>query len=175
MHKPILALLVTLTIAQAPPVDPPGGLQSISLPAVSESWQFSDAGNTYLVGKSTGKVVIIRGHQPAPVPKPEPDPPPVPTVKPLAWATLVLPTGRLTPELAALRTDAEIRSAISAKRAVFRSYLDTEADIDRLNFRQYLSSQLPLPLLVLQASDGTVIDVKTVTTKDQVIHAIKPD
>jgi hypothetical protein len=181
MIKPILALLATLTIGQSSTIDSPPsppGIQAQSLPAISEpSWTFTDGPNTYIVGKQTGAVTVLRPNgQPAPAP---PGPPPVPTppapVKPASWATLILPSDQLTPQWAALRTDPDIRTALEQSRTQYRSYLDNEVDIDRLNFRNYagLVNQLQIPQLVLQAQDGTVLTVKPIQSKADLLNAVR--
>lgn len=173
MLKHFLAALIVATAAQATPdTDPP--IIAQSLPAIAEpSWSFVDAGTVYFVGKETGNVTVIRADaRPRPAPKPQPTPPPV-VVKPVAWATLILPADKLTPEMAAWRTDAEIRKAMSDGKIVYRSYLDTESDIDQLNFRPFIAKDLGLPQVVTQAVDGSVIQAKTVQSTQDIVNAIK--
>lgn len=173
MFKHFLAALIVATAAQATPdVDPP--IIAQSLPAISEpSWSFADGGAVYFVGKETGNVTVIRADaRPRPAPKPQPTPPPV-VVKPVAWATLILPADKLTPEMAAWRTDAEIRKAMSDGKIVYRSYLDNENDIDRLNFRPFIVKDLGLPQVITQAADGSVIQAKTVQKQQDIVNAIK--
>lgn len=175
MHKYLLTFLASVAIAQSPEPAPQPPIVAQSIPAIAEpSWSFMDGGNAYFVGKQTGTVTVIRmDGRPAPAPTPQPTPPPV-VVNPVAWATLILPADALTPDMAALRTDADIRRCMNDSKVVYRSYIDTETDVDTLKFRQYLSPQLRLPVLVLQDKDGAVISAKTVTDKAGVLNAIKP-
>lgn len=176
MRSPIFTILSTLAAAQGqdftPPADPP--IVAQSLPAIAEpSWSFVDGNATYFVGKQSGTVTILRNEdRPRPAPKPQPTPPPV-VVKPVAWATLILPADKLTPDMAALRTDAEIRTATESAKITYRSYLDNETDIDRLNLKQFLSPQLSLVTLVLQAADGSVVKSVTIQSKADIINALR--
>lgn len=174
MIKHALTALALMVAAQVPQdAEPP--ITAQSLPAIAEpSWAFVDGNNQYFVGKTSGTVTVIRmDGRPRPAPTPTPQPPPV-VVKPIAWATLILPGDRLTPELASLRTDAEIRKAFDAAKITYRSYLDGESDIDRLKFRQFIVAGLSIPQLVLQDKDGAVVGVKSIQDKNGILDAIKP-
>ena len=75
--------------------------------------------------------------------------------------------------MAAWRTDAEIRKTMTDEKIVYRSYLDNENDIDRLNFRPFIAKDLGLPQVVTQASDGSVIQARTVQNQQDIVNAIK--
>lgn len=171
--KHVFALLAGLALAQTPEPPPESPIVAQSLPAIAEpSWTFADGNAVYFVGKQTGTLTIIRTDgrpSPAPRPQPQPTPPPV-VVKQVTWATLVLPAATLSPEMAALRTDGEIRKAMDAAKITYRSYLDTEEDVERLQFKPYATG---IPALILQDKDGTVISAKPIQDKAGIINAIR--
>lgn len=163
MSRPLLAALALLITGQTPapaPVDPPSGIVAQSLPPIAEpSWQFADQGTVYLVGKTTGKVVVIRGGTPGPAPAPVPDdkpkPPPVPDqITGVKWFSVIVDPN--SPEQAAWRTNPALRDSIAKSGLQFRTYLSTETDIDTLGFRSTLGST-GTPCVILQDSSGKLV------------------
>ena len=155
MQRLIAGLLIMVIGCGSAPADPPASIVATSLPAIAEpSWTFTDAGNTYLVGKQSGSVVILRsGNTPAPVPIPPPLPAPVPVVGVKWFSVIVDPS---SPEQAAWRTDSALRSEVERKAINYRSYLSTEADIDSLGFRASLQAT-GTPCVILQDANGKLV------------------
>ena len=137
----------------------PGRMQAQSVPPLTEeSWSFQDNGNTYFVGKSTGRLLILRGES-TPDPQPAPQPPPVPSVKKVAWVSLICdPSDAIA---AAYRTDPQARLTLSRAGVEFRTYVATERDIDILGFRSIVTD-VGLPLVVTQDKDGAVISTRQI-------------
>ncbi len=129
--------------------------QATSLPAMSEaSWIFVDGGNTYLIGKQSGSVLILRsGDEPRPQPRPIPIPIPD-TLTGVKWLSVIVDTDN--PDQAAWRTDSALRSEVERKAINYRSYLSTEADIDTLGFRASLQST-GTPCVILQDASGKLV------------------
>ena len=160
MTKTILATIAFLITGMVPPADPEN-ITAQSLPAITEpSWSFTDAGNTYLIGKSTGRVVVIRGTQPAPIPTPDgrPKPPPIPpiidSIPGVKWFSVIVDPN--SPEQAAWRTDPALRKALELHGVEFRTYLATEQDIDTLGFRATVTAT-GTPCVILQDQSGRPI------------------
>ena len=154
MLKPLLALLISLS---AIPVMADTG-QATSLPAMSEaSWMIVDGGNTYLVGKQSGTVLIIRSGDVAPRPTPTPTPPPLPVPDSLTgvkWMSVIVDPS--SPEQAAWRTDSALRSEVERKAINYRSYLSTESDVDTLCFRSSLAAT-GTPCVIMQDANGKMV------------------
>jgi hypothetical protein len=129
-----------------------------SLPAMSEpSWAITDGGNTYLVGKQSGTVLIIRSGDIAPRPQPRPIPIPIPdAITGVKWLSVIVDTDN--PDQAAWRTDSALRTEVERKAINYRSYLSTEADIDSLGFRASLQST-GTPCVILQDANGKLVKV----------------
>ncbi len=145
-----LALLLILAV----PVMADTG-QATSLPVMSEaSWIFVDGGNTFLVGKQSGTVLILRsGDEPRPQPRPIPIPIPD-AITGVKWLSVIVDTDN--PDQAAWRTDSALRTEVERKAINYRSYLSTEADIDTLGFRASLQST-GTPCLILQDAAGKLV------------------
>ena len=131
-----------------------------SLPAIAEpSWAITDGGNTYLVGKQSGSVLIIRSGDVTPRPTPTPTPPPLPVPDVLSgvkWMSVIVDPS--SPEQAAWRTDSALRSEVERKAINYRSYLSTESDIDTLCFRSSLTTT-GTPCVILQDANGKLVKV----------------
>ena len=158
MQRLIAGLLImVIGCGSSAPADPPATIVATSLPAITEpSWTFTDQGTTYLVGKQSGSVVILRsGNTPTPVPIPPPVPAPVPVVGVKWFSVIVDPS---SPEQAGWRTDSALRSEVERKAINYRSYLSTEADIDTLGFRSSLQST-GTPCVILQDATGKMVKV----------------
>lgn len=129
-----------------------------SLPALSEpSWAITDGGNTYLIGKQSGSVLIIRSGDVAPRPTPTPTPPPLPVPDVLTgvkWMSVIVDPS--SPEQAAWRTDSALRSEVERKAINYRSYLSTESDVDTLCFRASLTTT-GTPCVILQDASGKLV------------------
>ncbi len=145
-----LALLLILAV----PVMADTG-QATSLPAMSESsWIFVDGGNTYLVGKQSGSVLILRSSD---EPRPRPIPIPIPdAITGVKWLSVIVDTDN--PDQAAWRTDSALRTEVERKAINYRSYLSTESDIDTLGFRASLQST-GTPCVILQDANGKLVKV----------------
>jgi len=145
-----LALLLILAV----PVMADTG-QATSLPAMSESsWTFTDGGNTYLVGKQSGSVLILRsGEEPERRPKPRPIPIPD-TLSGVKWMSVIVDPS--SPDQAAWRTDSALRSEVERKAINYRSYLTTESDVDSLGFRSLLQST-GTPCVIMQDANGKLV------------------
>lgn len=170
MSKPLLALLTLLLTFQQSPAQPPADLTAQSLPVISEpSWTFSDAGNTYLVGKQSGRVTVIRSADVPPEPeKPRPKPPPVPDpIAGVKWFSVIVDANN--PEQAAWRTSTDLRKALEAKGIEFRTYASVEQDIDTLGFRQQLTTS-GTPCVILQDGGGKLIKVASPKTLDDIVN-----
>lgn len=148
-----------------------------SLPALSEpSWAITDGGNTYLVGKQSGSVLIIRSGDIAPRPTPTPTPPPLPVPDVLSgvkWMSVIVDPS--SPEQAAWRTDSALRTEVERKSINYRSYLSTESDIDTLCFRSSLTTT-GTPCVILQDANGKLVKViRPATLADimAILEAIK--
>jgi hypothetical protein len=153
MLKPLVALLISLV---AMPVMADTG-QAISLPAMSESsWMVVDGGNTYLIGKQSGSVLILRsGDEPRPQPRPIPIPIPD-TLTGVKWLSVIVDPDN--PDQAAWRTDSALRSEVERKAINYRSYLTTESDVDTLGFRASLQAA-GTPCVIMQDANGKLIKV----------------
>lgn len=131
-----------------------------SLPALSEpSWAITDNGTTYLVGKQSGSVLIIRSGDVAPRPTPTPTPPPLPVPDVLSgvkWMSVIVDPS--SPEQAAWRTDSALRTEVERKSINYRSYLSTESDIDTLCFRSSLTTT-GTPCVIMQDAAGKLVKV----------------
>jgi len=145
-----LALLLILAV----PVMADTG-QATSLPAMSEaSWTFTDGGNTYLVGKQSGSVLILRsGEEPERRPKPRPIPIPDALTN-VKWMSVIVDPS--SPDQAAWRTDSALRTEVERKAINYRSYLSTESDVDSLGFRALLQST-GTPCVILQDANGKLV------------------
>lgn len=155
--KTIAACLALVLAMGAAPMDL-GNIQSRSLPVISEpSWTFSDAGNTYFIGKLSGNVIIVRSGDdpsPAPVPPPIPDdsrPAPIVGAK---WFSVIVDASK--PEQQSWRTDAKLRKALSDRGIQFRSYTSEEADIGSLGF-QTIVGQTGTPCVIVQDESGKTL------------------
>ncbi len=152
MLKPfVVTLLISLS---AMPVMADTG-QATSLPAMLESsWMVVDGGNTYLIGKQSGSVLILRsGDEPRPQPRPIPIPDAITGVK---WLSVIVDPDN--PDQAAWRTDSALRSEVERKAINYRSYLSTESDVDSLGFRASLQST-GTPCVILQDAAGKLVKV----------------
>jgi len=163
----INAILALLLLAQVP-------IPSTVVPPTAErTIVFQDRGRTYVVGADSGKVIFL-DTSPAPNPTPDDDdivPPPVPpVVDKYDFASLIVEPDNGTQ--AAWRTNPAIRKAISDKKASYRSYLSTEADIDRLGFRSPLTEN-GLPLLILQRANGEIVAARKVTSEAEILEVLK--
>ena len=129
-----------------------------SLPAMSEpSWAITDGGNTYLVGKQSGTVLIIRSGDIAPRPQPRPIPIPIPDpITGVKWLSVIVDPDN--PDQAAWRTDSALRTEVERKAINYRSYLATESDVDSLGFRASLQST-GTPCVILQDASGKLVKV----------------
>lgn len=165
MSRPLITALAILFTGQTPspapsPPGPPAEITAQSLPPIAEpSWQFADQGNVYLVGKTTGKVLVIRGGQPAPDDRPLPPPPIPPDTQPISgvkWFSVIVDPNR--PEQAAWRTDTQLRREVLSRGIQFRTYLATEADIDQLGFQSVVGST-GTPTVILQDAQGKMLKV----------------
>ena len=128
-----------------------------SLPALSEpSWAITDGGTTYLVGKQSGSVLIIRsGEEPERRPKPRPIPIPTPeTLTGVKWMSVIVDPS--SPDQAAWRTDSALRTEVERKSINYRSYLSTESDVDTLCFRSSLQAT-GTPCVILQDANGKMV------------------
>jgi len=145
-----LALLLTFAV----PVMADTG-QATSLPAMSESsWIFVDQGNTYLIGKQSGSVLILRsGDEPRPQPRPIPIPIPD-AITGVKWLSVIVDTDN--PDQAAWRTDSALRTEVERKAINYRSYLTSESDVDSLGFRALLQST-GTPCVILQDANGKLV------------------
>ena len=165
----IVAAFLALVLAMgASPMDL-GNIQSRSLPVLSEpSWTFSDAGNTYFIGKLSGNVIIVRsGDDPSPAPVPPPIPDenkPVPIVG-AKWFSVIVDANK--PEQQAWRTDAKLRKALSDRGIQFRSYTSEEADISTLGF-QTIVGQTGMPCVIIQGETGNTLKSISPKTLDDV-------
>lgn len=131
-------------------------IQSRGLPALPEpSWTFADGSNTYFVGKLTGSVVVVRGGEIQP-----PDnivPPPVPeddTIGNVAWFSVIVDPNNA--EQASWRTAPELRSELAKLGIQYRTYGDTERDIETLGFRPTVT-KTGLPVVILQDKNGVIL------------------
>ena len=163
MRRVIAGLLImVIGCGSSAPADPPASIVATSLPAITEpSWTFTDQGTTYLIGKQSGSVMILRaGIEPErPRPKPVPVPPPLPAPVPVVgvkWFSVIVDPN--SPEQAGWRTDSALRSEVERKTINYRSYLSTEADIDTLGFRASLQST-GTPCVILQNATGKMVKV----------------
>ena len=166
MSRPLIAAVALLLTGQTPSPEPlptpspPAQISAQSLPPIAEStWQFTDQGTVYLVGKQSGKVTIIRGGLPAPDEKPVPPPPIPPGPAPLGgvkWFSVVVDPN--SPEQAAWRTDTQLRREVLSRGIQFRTYLATEADIDQLGFQSVVGST-GTPTVILQDAQGKMLKV----------------
>lgn len=155
MRRFLAGLLLIGASAQA------ADMVATSLPAIAEpSWAITDGGTTYLVGKQSGSVLIIRsGDEPErPRPRPTPPPPlPVPDVLTgVKWMSVIVDPS--SPEQAAWRTDSALRTEVERKAINYRSYLSTESDIDTLCFRSSLTTT-GTPCVILQDANGKLVKV----------------
>ena len=154
MRRLIAGLLLTVGSVHG------ADMVATSLPAIAEpSWTFADNGNTYLVGKQSGSVLIIRSGDIAPRPTPTPTPPPLPvpdTLSGVKWMSVIVDPSN--PEQAAWRTDSALRSEVERKAINYRSYLSTESDIDTLCFRSSLTTT-GTPCVILQDANGKLVKV----------------
>lgn len=150
-------------------------IQSRGLPALPEpSWSFMDGANTYFVGKLTGSVVVVRGGEVQP-----PDnivPPPVPEddrVTGVAWFSVIVDPN--SSEQASWRTAPELRAELAKLGIQYRTYGDTERDIDTLGFRSTVT-KTGLPTVILQDKDGRIlkaISPKSLTEVQIIAESLK--
>lgn len=97
------------------------------------------------------------GPGPAPGPGPEPGPSPVPDVivHGRLYVTYVIPENP-TPVQSFLRTSPELRQGLAKMDAAFKSYLETENDLDRLNLGDRVR-ELKTPCAFIQNKDGEIL------------------
>jgi len=156
----MISLLATILLAQS-------SIPSVVVqPSAEERVVFSHHGFTFFVGKQTGQVVVLGDGNPTPPPNPPPVPPDdetKPTIK-AAWFSLIVDPA--SPEQAQWRTNSVIRGLLKDAGVQFRTYADTERDIDLLNFRSDVIST-GLPTVILQDKSGKLIQVKKVTSIEE--------
>lgn len=165
------ALLVALVVAAgsvpayAPPTEQ---ATATALPAMQEaSWVFTDRGTTYLVGKSSGSVLIIRSNAPTPDPiKPEPLPP----ATKAAYFTLIVDPN--SPDQASYRTDTTTRERLTRAGISFRTYNSGEADIASLNFTPLIQRH-GLPLAIVQDASGKLIIAEKIDSSNELYSLIQ--
>lgn len=156
----ILLLLISLWL---PVVSGQSDIQATSLPPLNEeSWTFADNGNVYYVGKLSGKVTVTRGGRPEPRPD-DIKPPPV-VKKGVKWFSLVVDSNDA--QSAAYRTDTDARQKLAKAGIEYRTYVNTESDIDSLGLR-YVVEKTGYPAVVMQDKDGNVIESRRVTSGDE--------
>lgn len=158
---PFIAVIIS-GADPAPPIQSEIKSQSIP-PLAEESWVFADGPNQYFVGKSSGKVTVIRGNSPAPNPNVDPVPPPPPppvVLKETAWVSLILDPADA--QAAVYRTDPQARLYFKRLGIDFRTYLANEQDIAALGFEQTVN-QIGLPMVITQDKDGAVITARRIT------------
>jgi hypothetical protein len=111
-------------------------------------------------------VVVLGDGNPTPPPTPPPVPPPdnKPVVKDVAWFSLIVDPS--DPEQAQWRTNGVVRGLLKDAGVQFRTYADTERDIDLLNFRGDVTST-GLPTVILQDKSGKLVQVKKVTSIEE--------
>lgn len=159
-------IAVILSGADPAPIQPiQTEIKSQSIPPLAEeSWVFADGPNQYFVGKSSGKVTVIRGNSPAPNPNvdpvPDPTPPPPVVTKKTAWVSLILDPADV--QAAAYRTDPQARLYFKRLGIDFRTYLANEQDIAALGFEQTVA-QIGLPMVITQDKDGSVLVSRKIT------------
>lgn len=160
---PLIAIIISG--ADPAPIQPvQNEIKSQSVPPLAEeSWVFADGPNQYFVGKSSGKVTVIRGNAPAPNPNVDPVPPPNPppiVTKQTKWVSLVLDPTDV--QAAGYRTDPQARLYFKRLSIDFRTYLATEQDIAALGFEQ-LVNQIGLPMVITQDQEGAPIVTRRIT------------
>ena len=156
----MISLLATILLAQT-------SIPSVVVqPSAEERVVFSHHGFTFFVGKQTGQVVVLGDGNPTPPPTPPPVPPPdnKPVVKDVAWFSLIVDPS--DPEQAQWRTNSVMRGLLKDAGVQFRTYADTERDIDLLNFRADVTST-GLPMVILQDKSGKLVQVKKVTSIEE--------
>lgn len=168
--KRFLAAITLLSIGCRPVLA--ADIVAQSLPVLSEpSWAFTDQGKTYLVGKESGKVTILRSNEVEPEkPRPKP-PPPVPDqVAGVKWFSVIVDPSNA--EQAAWRTNSELRNELDKRKIEFRTYLSTETDIDTLGFRQTVTTT-GTPCVILQDGSGKLIKTVAPKTLDDLIKIME--
>jgi hypothetical protein len=156
----MISLLAAVLLAQS-------SIPSVVVqPSAEERVVFSHHGFTFFVGKQTGQVVVLGDGNPTPPPTPPPVPPPdnKPVVKDVAWFSLIVDPS--DPEQAQWRTNGVVRGLLKDAGVQFRTYADTERDIDLLNFRGDVTST-GLPTVILQDKSGKLVQVKKVTSIEE--------
>jgi hypothetical protein len=106
---------------------------------------------------------------PGPTPPP-PVPPPAPVVLGKLHATLIL-ADPPTPKLAALRTDAAVRSGLAVMDTVYRSYLASEVEVGR--YADAMRAAGGTPCLIVQDDSGKVVGTARVAGADDMLAPIK--
>lgn len=161
----MIGLITTILLAQT-------SVPSVVVqPSTEERVVFNHHGFTFFVGKQTGQVVVLGDGNPTPPPKP----PPIieddvrPVVRSVAWLSLIVDPA--DGEQAAWRTNGEIRKLLADAKIEFRTYANTERDIDTLNFRSDVSS-VGLPTVILQDKNGKLIQAKSPKTLDELKQLI---
>jgi hypothetical protein len=155
----MISLLAAVLLAQS-------SIPSVVVqPSAEERVVFSHHGFTYFVGKQTGQVVVLGDGNPTPPPTPPPVPPDnKPVVKDVAWFSLIVDPS--DPEQAQWRTNGVVRGLLKDAGVQFRTYADTERDIDLLNFRGDVTST-GLPTVILQDKSGKLVQVKKITSIEE--------
>lgn len=152
MRHLITSILLAFTVQASGQV-----IQSRGLPALPEpSWTFVDGSNTYYVGKQTGAVLVVRGGNDLPPDDIRPVPPPVPDnpVSDAAWFSVIVDPN--SAEQASWRTAPELRQELDRLGIQYRTYGDTERDIETLGFRKTVT-EIGLPTVILQDKAGKIL------------------
>lgn len=149
----------------------PAVIQSVIVPPVQErSVMFSDRGKTYLVGLTTGKVIVADGSAPAPAPAP-PFSPTAPSLTGLAKtaydSVMALPVDAQNRTLGATALIGAIDSAISEAGGL--GIQDPQAVVNMLA-NNAEAAQVPAMLKGFKLGD--ILAGANISTRDQLLAAL---
>lgn len=152
---------------------PPAAITSVFVPPTSErTILFSDRGKTYLVGVTSGKVIVVDGSAPAPYTPPQPYTPPAPSLTGLAK--------QVYDSLTAAPIDAQNR--INGAKALSGAIDSTISEVGGLGV---VDTQAILNLLASNCEAaqvnillkgwrlGDLLTGQNITTKEQLIKALE--
>jgi hypothetical protein len=148
----------------------PGVIASVTVPPILErSVVFSDGGRTYLVGVTTGKVIVVDGSAPSPVPPPynPPAPPLTGLAKQTYESVMALPLEAQNRVLGVAALSGAIDSAISESGGL--GIQDAQAIINLLANN---AESAQVNTLLKGFKLGEILTGAKVTTREQLLTAL---
>ena len=152
---------------------PPVAISSVIIPPTSErSIVFGDRGKTFIIGVTSGRVIVIDGSAPAPYVPPQPPSPVTPSLTGLAKSVydsvMALPIDAQNRKQGAIALTSAIDSAISEAGGL--GVTDPQALVNMLASNAEANQ---VGVLLKGFKLGDILSGANVTTKDQLVKAME--